>query len=90
MSESRDEVEVAKEHLSNTFLDLGKLERVVEESDFSKREYLACVLAEESDLTGAESAELMGITEGTYWGKLGRARNKIRKAEVTTGLARTP
>jgi predicted DNA-binding protein (UPF0251 family) len=90
MSTSQDDIEIAKEYLADMFLDLSKLERVVEESAFSKREYLAYVLAEESDLTGAESAELMGIAPGTYWGKLGRARNKIEEAEITTGLVRAP
>lgn len=90
MNTAQDEIEIAKEYLTGMFLDLSKLERVVEESAFSKREYLAYVLAEESNLTGAESADLMGIKEGTYWGKVGRARNKIEEAEITTGLVRAP
>lgn len=90
MSTSQDDIEIAKEYLTDMYLDLTELERVVKESAFSRREFLAYVLAEESKLTGKESADLMEITEGTYWGKLGRARNKIEESKITIGLVRAP
>jgi predicted DNA-binding protein (UPF0251 family) len=82
-----DEMALLQQYLPDTFLaKFGDLEGQIEESELTQREYLAYVLAEVSDKTGKESAELMGITEGTYWGKLGRARDKKDAAEATTEL----
>jgi len=82
-----DEMSLLQEYLPDPFLErIGDVEAKIEESELTKREYLAYVLAEASDKTGKQSAEIMGITEGTYWGKLGRARDKKDAAEATTEL----
>lgn len=79
-----DEMELLKEHLPDSFLDdIDNLEAKIEESDLTDREYLAYVLSEESNLTGKESADLMEIEEGTFWGKMGRVRQKKASAEST-------
>jgi len=82
-----DELTLLEEYLPNKFIEqLGDLESKIEESELTQREYLAYVLAEATEKTGRESAEIMNITEGTYWGKLGRARDKRDAAEATTEL----
>lgn len=84
---TNNELELLEEYLPDSFLEsLGNLEDKIESSDLTKREYLAYVLAEATEKTGKESAELMGIEEGTYWGKLGRARDKKDAAGATIEL----
>lgn len=94
MSETKsmnDEMSLLREYLPESFLDsIGDLEEKIEESELTQREYLAYVLAEATEKTGKESAEMMNITEGTYWGKLGRARDKMNAAEETTELVSIP
>lgn len=86
-SNTTNEIELLHEFLPDSFLErIGDLEGKIEESELTKREYLAYVLAEVTDKTGKESSELMKIEEGTYWGKLGRARDKIDAAESTIDL----
>jgi predicted DNA-binding protein (UPF0251 family) len=91
MSETQDmaadEMTLLQKYLPDSFLEsIGDLEAKIEESELTQREYLAFVLAEATDKTGKKSAEIMGITEGTYWGKLGRARDKKDAAKATTEL----
>jgi len=90
MSQARNttnELELLHDFLPQSFLDeVGDLEELIETSELTKREYLAFVLAEVTDKTGSESAKLMEIQEGTYWGKLGRARDKMDAAEATLRL----
>lgn len=90
MSESDmtdDEMALLRQYLPDSFLErFEDLEGKIEESELTQREYLAYVLAESTAKTGRQSAKLMGITEGTYWGKLGRARDKRDGAEATTEL----
>jgi len=87
-SNTTNELELLHEYLPDSFLDeIGDLEAKIEESELTAREYLTYVLAEVTDRTGKESAEIMKIQEGTYWGKLGRARDKIDAAEATIELA---
>lgn len=82
-----NELELLEEYLPDSFLEsIGNLEEKIEESELTQREYLAYVLAEATDKTGEKSAELMNIEEGTYWGKLGRARDKKDSAEATQEL----
>lgn len=82
-----DEMALLEEFLPDDFLDsIGDLEAKIKDSDLTQREYLAFVLAEATDKTGKESAEIMAIEEGTYWGKLGRARDKMNEADTTIEL----
>jgi len=86
-SNTTNELELLHKYLPDSFLnEIGDLEAKIENSELTKREYLAYVLAEMSDKTGKESAELMKIEEGTYWGKLGRARKKFESVEATVQL----
>lgn len=81
---STNETELLHDFLPDDFLsDVESIETLIEQSQLTEREYLAYVLAEATDLTGKESSELMNIEEGTYWGKLGRARDKTEAAEAT-------
>jgi len=87
-SNTTNELELLHEYLPDSFLnEIGNLESKIEESELTAREYLTYVLAEVTDKTGKESAEIMKIQEGTYWGKLGRARDKIDAAKATIELA---
>ena len=86
-SNTTSELELLYEFLPDSFFDeIEDLETKVKNSELTEREYLTYVLATVSDKTGKESAKLMEIEEGTYWGKLGRVRKKIDASETTIEL----
>lgn len=59
----------------------------VHDSLFTDRELAAYLLAERSEMTWDEAAETMGITYGTYSGKVGgNVEEKKRKARATVAL----
>lgn len=79
--------ELLHKYLPDTFLEeIGDLEATIDQSALSRREYLCYVFSEVTDKTGSESAEIIGISEGTYWGKMARVKKKIQSAESTIVL----
>lgn len=62
-------------------------EEYVEDSLFTKRELVAYLLAERTDMTWEDAAEEMGISYGTYSGKMGNnVERKKRRARATVKL----
>lgn len=80
-------IAVIREALPELFLEAHMLEEELESSKFSDKEYAALVLNEMTELTGVEAAERLGVSEGRYWGALGRARDKIEEAQNTLEIA---
>jgi predicted DNA-binding protein (UPF0251 family) len=65
-----------------------EINEIQKSTSLSNREFVAFVLAESPRITWSQAAELMGITEGTFSGKIGdKVRPKIEKAEATTEVA---
>jgi hypothetical protein len=76
----------AEEFLKNIEGEVNKLQK---QTSLSNREFVAFVLAESPRVTWARAAELMGITEGTFSGKIGdKVRPKIEEAEATAEIAK--
>lgn len=74
-----------EEYLSAIRKEISMLQK---STSLSNREFVAFVLAESPRITWARAAELMGITEGTFSGKIGeKVRPKIEEAEMTTQFA---
>lgn len=65
--------------------DIG-FEDWIDRSNFTEREFLAIVLDEVTDLSGEDRAEVMGVSEGRYWGCRGRAKEKLESSETTLDL----
>lgn len=62
-------------------------EELVANSLFTRREIVAYLLAERSDMTWEDAAEEMGISYGTYSGKMGNnVKTKKEKARATVEL----
>lgn len=62
-------------------------EEVAERSLFTKRELVAYLLSERTDMTWEAAAEEMGISYGTYSGKMGNnVKNKKERARATVEL----
>lgn len=79
--------EIAKATLSDESLDGVDVDKWIEESSLTDKEFLAFVLFKTTDKTAEERAEMMGSSEARYWGALGRAKSKIGQAEYTLKLA---
>lgn len=82
-----DTIEVIRSTLPELFLESHMLEEELEESNFSEKEYAALVLNTMTDLSGEEAANKMDVSEGRYWGALGRANTKVEEAQQTLELA---
>lgn len=60
------------------------VEEYVEDSLFTKRELTAYLLAERTDMSWDDAADEMGITYGTYSGKMGNnVKRKKQRARAT-------
>ncbi len=79
--------ELARATLPDESLDGVDVDKWIEESSLTDKEFLAFVLSKATDKTAEERAEMMGSSEGRYWGALGRAKSKIGQAEYTLKLA---
>ncbi|WP_262178316.1 hypothetical protein [Haloarcula laminariae] len=87
-SENTDDLTLIQEFLPDSVREeVSDLEKTIENSAFTQREYLAYVLKEFTEKTGSERADIMGISEGTYWGKTGRVKEQIGSAQATLELA---
>jgi len=65
-----------------------QVDRLQKSTSLSNREFVAFLLAESPRTTWSRGAELMGIAEGTFSGKIGeKVRPKIEEAEATAELA---
>lgn len=65
----------------------GEVEEFIEDSLFTQRELVAYLLAERTDMTWEEAAEEMGISYGTYSGKMGNnVAEKKKRARATVKL----
>jgi predicted DNA-binding protein (UPF0251 family) len=72
------------DYLANIRGEVNKLQR---STSLAHREFVALVLAENPDITWARSAELMGISEGTFSGKMGeKVTPKIEEAQTTVNF----
>jgi len=73
--------EIIRKHLPNGG------EGLVEDSLFTYRELAAYLLAERSNMTWQEAAHEMGISYGTFSGKMGNnVESKKRRARATVDL----
>lgn len=81
-----NETSTTDEHLIEKHLPDGG-EQYVEDSLFTKRELVAYLLAERTNMTWEDAAEEMGIKYGTYSGKMGNNVNtKKERARATVEL----
>lgn len=67
--------------------DVDGAEELAENSLFTRRELVAYLLAELTDMTWEEAADEMEISYGTYSGKMGNnVKSKKKKAQATVEL----
>lgn len=79
------DAELIRKHLPE--VDDENVQEDVDNSLFTERELTAYLLAERTDLTWEAAAEEMGISYGTYSGKMGdNVAEKKEKARATVRL----
>jgi len=57
-----------------------------EASQFSAKEFAAVMLYQKEMVNEHRAADALGVTTGTYWGKVGRIKDKIEAAKLTARL----
>ena len=59
---------------------------IQQDSQFSTKEFAAWMLYQKEMVGEYRAADALGVTTGTYWGKVGRIKEKIEAAKLTARL----